>query len=262
MSQSNIGSGDGHSSPVTSRELAGQVALVTGAGRNIGRAIALELAAQGASVGVNVRSNEQEALGVVRAIEELGGQAVSVVGDIGDAEGVERVVRHTRNSLGPITLLICNAGLRATKSALDCTVDEWQKLIDVNLSSTFHFIRSVVEDMKKADFGRIISITGGIAHYPTPGAHDNHAHLAATKAASEVLLRSLAPDLAKYGITCNAIAPGPIATERRTPVRLPSTAAGRPGTTGDIAYLCRVLCSPRASFVTGQVILADGGGMT
>jgi 3-oxoacyl-[acyl-carrier protein] reductase len=212
-------------------------------------------------VGVNVRNNEQEALDVVKAIEELGARAVAVVGDIGDADHVEQVVRLTRNSLGPVTLLVCNAGMRATKSALDCSVDEWRKLIDINLSATFYFIRSVVEDMKKAEFGRVISITGGIAHHPTPGAHENHAHLAATKGAAEILLQSLAPDLARYGITCNAIAPGPIATERPAPVQLPSTAIGRLGATEEIAYLCRVLCSPRASFVTGQVILADGGGM-
>ena len=108
---------------------------------------------------------------------------------------------------------------------------------------------------------RVISITGGIAHHPTPGAHENHAHLAATKGAAEILLQSLAPDLARYGITCDAIAPGPIATGRPAPVQLPSTAIGRLGATEEIAYLCRVLCSPQASFVTGQVILADGGGM-
>jgi 3-oxoacyl-[acyl-carrier protein] reductase len=261
MSQNYIGGGNGHAFPVTSKELAGQVALVTGAGRNIGRAIALELAAHGAHVGVNVRNNEQEALEVVKAIEELGGHAVPVVGDIGDAERVERVVSITRNELGPVTLLICNAGMRATTSALDCTVDEWQKLIDVNLSATFHFIRAVIEDMKKARFGRIITITGGIAHYSTPSDHGSHAHLAATKAAAEVLLRSLAPDVAEYGITCNAVAPGPIETKRPTPVELPATAAGRAGTPEDIAYWCRVLCSPRASYVTGQAILADGGGM-
>jgi 3-oxoacyl-[acyl-carrier protein] reductase len=115
--------------------------------------------------------------------------------------------------------------------------------------------------MKKAGFGRIVSITGGIAHkHSVPRDHGSHAHLAATKAASEVLLRSLAPDLARFGITCNSIAPSTIATVRETPIRLPSTATGHPGTPEDIAYLCRALCSPRASYVTGQVIVADGGG--
>jgi 3-oxoacyl-[acyl-carrier protein] reductase len=262
MSRSTIGSDAGYPSRDTGRELAGQVAIVTRAGRNIGRSIALELAAHGASVGVNVRSNEDEALSVVKAIGKLGGHAVPVIGDIGDWQSVERVVRLTRDALGPITLLICNAGIRPVQSALESTLEEWQQLIDVNLSGTFHFIRSVVNDMKSANYGRIISITGGIAHYTAPSAHGSHAHLAATKAASEALLRSLAPDLAKHGITCNAIASGPIATGRRLPIRPTTTAAGRLGTTEEIAYLCRVLCSPRASFVTGQVILADGSGMT
>jgi 3-oxoacyl-[acyl-carrier protein] reductase len=260
MSQNYTGI-DASRSPDSSRSLAGQVAIVTGAGRNIGRAIALELAACGARVGVNVRSNEEEAQRVVKAIEQRGGEAVPIVGDIGDLERIHRLVRTTRELLGPVTILVCNAGMRATTSALECTVEEWQKLIDVNLSATFHLIRSVLEDMQKAEFGRIISITGGIAHYSPATDHEGHAHLAATKAASEVLLRSMAPLVAKYGITCNSIAPGPIATERKIPIQLPQTAAGRAGTPEDIAYLCQALCSPRASFVTGQVILADGGGL-
>lgn len=242
------------------RELAGQVALVTGAGRNIGRSIALELASRGASVGVNVRSNEDEALKVVKAIDDLGGQAVPAIGDIGNQQSVERIVDHVRRALGPVTILICNAGIRPTQSVFDSTPEEWQRLIDVNLSGTFHSIRAVVGDMRNANYGRILAISGGIAHYMTSSPHGSHAHLAATKAASEVLLRSLAPDLAQFGITCNAIAPGPIATERKTSGKLPSTAAGRLGNPDEISYLCSMLCSPRASFVTGQVILADGGG--
>jgi 3-oxoacyl-[acyl-carrier protein] reductase len=243
-----------------SQELAGRVSLVTGAGRNIGRSIALELAARGASVGVNVRSNEEEALDVVKEIVGFGGKAVPVIGDVGSQQSVERIVRHVRDTLGPVEILICNVGMRPTQSVFDSTPEEWQQLIDINLSATFYFVRAVVESMKEAKFGRIIYISGGIAHHMTPSPHGSHAHLAATKAASEVLLRSMAPDLARFGITCNVISPSVIETQRKTPIKLPSTAAGRPGTTEEIAYLCGMLCSPRASYVTGQVILAEGGG--
>jgi 3-oxoacyl-[acyl-carrier protein] reductase len=248
---------------LVSGELDGQVALVTGAGRNIGRAIALELAAHGASIGVNVRANLEEAKAVQRAIELGGGRAVTTVGDIGDRRNIESIVSTVQDALGPITLLICNAGIRNIHPALETTVEEWDQLVDVNLSSTLHLVQAVVGDMRKASFGRIVAITGIVAHYThylNFNATVDRAHLAATQAGVEALLRALAPQLARDGITCNAVAPGPIATDRPRPTNLPSTAAGRIGTPEDVAYLCRVLCSPKASYVTGQVILADGGG--
>jgi 3-oxoacyl-[acyl-carrier protein] reductase len=240
--------------------LAGQVALVTGAGRNLGRAIALELASRGADVAVNVRENVAEGETVAAAIRRLGRRAVVVGCDVGDRDAVLAMAGRAADELGPITTLVCNAGVRRQGHALAATAEEWDESLSVNLSGVFHCVRAVVDGMRERRFGRIVAISGVVAHYPARAASGNFAHVAAAKLGMEGLLRALATDLAPDGITCNTIVCGALATSRPAPVASPMPMVGRLGSPDEIAYLCGVLCSPRAGFVTGQSIFADGGG--
>ena len=193
------------------RELVGRVALVTGAGRNIGRAIALALAAGGATVIVNVRSNKAEADEVVRAIERDGGKAIAVVADVADEAAVGRMVADAAKQLGRIDYLVNNASLRSERHFDEMSFAEWREVLGVTLDGAFHCAKACLPHLKASGAGALVNIGGLSAH--TGSKH--RAHVIAAKAGLVGFTRALAHDLAGDGVTVNLVAPGTIDTARR-----------------------------------------------
>jgi 3-oxoacyl-[acyl-carrier protein] reductase len=242
-------------------ELGGKVAIVTGAGRNIGRAIALALAGDGASVLVNARSNRAEADAVVREIEVLGGKALVHIGDVADAASVQAMVDATTQQFGRIDILVNNAALRREKPFAEMSFAEWREIMDVTLDGPFHCVKACHPHLRKSGAGAIVNIGGLTAHI---GAK-NRAHVVTAKAGIVGFTRALAHDLADDGITVNCVVPGLIGTPRPKDKPEPAhhlthqTITGVRGTPEDVAAAVRFLCSPGARFFTGQAIHANGG---
>jgi 3-oxoacyl-[acyl-carrier protein] reductase len=243
------------------QELAGRVALVTGAGRNIGRAIAKELAAGGATIIVNVRSNKTEADEVVGTIARDGGKAIALVADVADENAVGRMVADAVRQLGRIDYLINNASLRNERHFEEMSFTEWREVLGVTLDGAFHCAKACLPHLKASGAGALINIGGLSAH--TGSKH--RAHVIAAKAGLVGFTRALAHDLAKDGVTVNLVAPGTIDTARRTDVAQPAhhltnnTLTGRRGAPDDIAATLRFLCGPGARYITGQTIHVNGG---
>src|SRR5450631_368716 len=177
---------------MSSNELAGKVAIVTGAGRNIGRAIALALAEDGASVVVNARSNRAEAEAVAREIEVLGGKALVHVGDVADAAAVQAMADLTMKHFGRIDILVNNAALRREKPFAEMSYADWREILDVTLDGTFHCAKACLAALKKSGAGTIVNIGGMSAHV---GSKDR-AHVVTAKAGIVGFTRALAHDLA------------------------------------------------------------------
>lgn len=242
------------------KELAGKVAIVTGAGRNIGRAIALVLARAGASVVVNVRSNQTEGDAVVREIEAAGGKAVVVLGDIGDEKTAGVLADTALKRFGRIDILVNNAALRREKPIADMSYAEWREVMNVILDGTFHCVHACLPALKK-NGGSIINIGGMSAHI---GSKDR-AHVIAAKAALVGFSRALAHDLASDKITANCVVPGAIDTTRPASAQKPAhhlthgTITGERGKSEDVAAMVRYLCGPGGRYVTGQTIHVSGG---
>jgi 3-oxoacyl-[acyl-carrier protein] reductase len=245
----------------TQRELAGRVALVTGSGRNIGRAIALQLAAGGASVAVNVRSNRAEADAVVKEIEAKGGKGALFVADVADSPAVEAMVAAVVERFGRIDYLINNAALRREKPLHQLTFAEWREVMSVTLDGVFICVKACLSPLKASGAGAIVNI-GGLSAY-TGSKH--RAHVVAAKAGLIGLTRALAHDLADDGITANLISPGIIGTPRPAGTPEPqhhlvnSTLTGKRGAPEEVAYAVRFLCGPGARYITGQQIHVNGG---
>jgi len=242
------------------KELAGKAAIVTGAGRNIGRAIALALARAGASVVVNVRSNQTEGDAVVREIEAAGGKAVVVLGDIGDEKTAGVLADTALKRFGRIDILVNNAALRREKPIADMSYAEWREVMNVILDGTFHCVHACLPALKK-NGGSIINIGGMSAHI---GSKDR-AHVIAAKAALVGFSRALAHDLASDKITANCVVPGAIDTTRPASAQKPAhhlthgTITGERGKSEDVAAMVRYLCGPGGRYVTGQTIHVSGG---
>jgi 3-oxoacyl-[acyl-carrier protein] reductase len=242
-------------------ELSGKVAIVTGAGRNIGRAIALVLAADGAAVLVNTRENRAEAAAVARAIEGLGGNALAHIGNVADPVAVEAMANAAKNRFGRIDILINNAALRREKPFAEMDYAEWREILDVTLDGTFHCIKACLPALRESGAGTIINIGGLSAH---SGAA-NRAHVVTAKAGIVGLTRALANDLSVDGITVNCVVPGLIGTPRPKGQPEPAhhathrTISGERGRPEDVAAVVRFLCGPSARYVTGQAIHANGG---
>src|ERR1017187_9893744 len=198
------------SNALAGQELAGKVAIVTGAGRNIGRAIARQLAAAGASVAVNARSNQAEADAVVRAIGAAGGKAMAVLADVGDAAAVEAMAQAALKRFGRIDILINNAALRRENPIDQMTYADWREVMNVTLDSAFHCVKACLPAMKKAGGGTIINIGGMSAH----SGSKHRAHVMTAKAGLVGFTRALAHDLASAHITANCVVPGLIGTPR------------------------------------------------
>src|ERR1700759_4534418 len=243
------------------KELQGKAAIVTGAGRNIGRAIALTLAEGGASVLVNARSNRSEAEAVVREIEAAGGKAVVHIGAGGDPKAVQAMADAAITAFGRIDILVNNAALRREKSFAEMDYAEWREIMDVTLDGTFHCIKACLPALQKSGAGTIVNIGGLSAH---TGAR-NRAHVVTAKAGIVGLTRALANDLAADGITVNCVVPGLTGTPRPKGQPEPAhhlthqTLTGARRKVEDVAAMVRFLCSPAARYITGQAIHANGG---
>ena len=243
------------------KELSGRVALITGAGRNIGRAMAKALAAGGATVAVNVRSNRMEADAVVHEIERDGGKAIALVGDVADEGAVAKMVADAAKQLGRIDYLINNASLRNEKHFEEMTFKEWRDVLGVTLDGAFHCAKASLPYLKASGAGAVVNIGGLSAH--TGSRH--RAHVIAAKAGLVGFTRALAHDLAKDSVTVNLVAPGTIDTARKTDVAQPAhhlinnTLTGKRGTPDDVAATVRFLCGPGARYITGQTIHVNGG---
>ena len=242
-------------------ELTGKVAIVTGAGRNIGRAIALALADCGASVVVNARSNHAEAEAVAREIEALGGKALVHIGDVADAASVQAMADAAVHRFGRIDILVNNAALRREKPFGEMSYAEWREVLDVTLDGAFHCVKACLPSLRKSGAGTIVNIGGLSAH---TGAKDR-AHVVTAKAGLVGFTRALACDLASDGITVNCVVPGLIGTPRPRDKPEPAhhlthqTITGKRGKPEDIAATVRFLCGEGARYINGQAIHANGG---
>src|ERR1700731_2418348 len=246
---------------MSNKELTGKVAIVSGAGRNIGRAIALALAEGGASVVVNARSNRAEADAVARAVEALGGKALVHIGDVADAAAVQTMVDAAVKQFGRLDILVNNAALRREKPFAEMDYAEWREILDVTLDGAFHCTKACLPALRKSRTGTIVNIGGLSAH---TGAK-NRAHVVTAKAGIIGLTRALAHDLASDGITVNCVVPGLIGTPRPKEKAQPAhplihqTITGERGKPEDVAAAVRFLCGPAARYITGQAIHANGG---
>ncbi len=242
------------------KELTGKVAVVTGAGRNIGRAIALALAQAGAAVVINVRSNEAEADSVVRVIETAGGKAAAVLGDVGDEKTSVALADAALKYFGRIDFLINNAALRREKPIDQMSYAEWREVMNVILDGTFRCVHACLPAMKK-NGGSIINIGGMSAHIGSK----NRAHVITAKSALVGFSRALAHDLAADKITANCVVPGAIDTTRPASSQNPAhhlthgTITGERGKPQDVAAMVRYLCGPGGRLITGQTIHVNGG---
>jgi len=242
-------------------ELAGKVAIVTGAGRNIGRAIALALADGGAAVVVNARSNTSEADGVVRTIEDAGGRAVSAIGDVVDQPAMAAMAATAVKAFGRIDFLINNAALRREQVLESMTLADWREVTGVILDGAFICAKACLPQLKASGAGAIVNIGGLSAH--TGAKH--RAHVVTAKAGLVGLTRALAADLAADGVTVNLVSPGLIATPRDPAAPKPQhhsthgTLSGQRGAPEDVAAMVRFLCGPHARYISGQTIHVNGG---
>ncbi len=238
-----------------------RTAIVTGASRGIGAAIARQLAADGFRAVVNYASNAGEAEKVVADIESAGGRAIAVRADVSDAKDVASLFERTEAELGPVDVLVNNAGISRFGLLAEFSDEDFQRLIAVNLTGTFNGMREGARRIR--DGGRIINLSTSIIGHYSPG----NGLYAATKAAVEAMTHTLAKELGSRAITVNAVAPGPVATElllagRSAEVlqRLTNDIPlGRLGQPEDIAEVVSFLASPDSGWVNGQVIKANGG---
>lgn len=239
-----------------------RVALVTGAGRGIGRAIALELAKNGCSVAVNYSNSEGPANEVAAEIRAMGCDAVAVKANVGDAAEVKEMFKTVAEQLGAVNILVCNAGITRDNLLMRMKEAEWSDVIDTDLNSLFYCAKEAVRPMLKGRWGRIIAITSVNALRGSAG----QCNYAAAKAGMIGFIKSLAREVAAKGIAANAIAPGFIDTDMTSVLSdelkekfVESIPAGRVGTPQDVAGAVAFLASENASYIQGQVIAVDGG---
>jgi len=243
--------GPGPAPSPSSRAVEGKVALVTGSGRNLGRATVLELARRGADVIVNARTNRGEAEAVAREAEALGVRALALLADVGDEQQVNQMVEEALEQFGRIDILINNAGFRASSPIAEMSTAEWRQAAAVNFDGPFFCTRAVVPSMISNNYGRIITVSGLNAYHGRP----NWSHICGSKMGAMGMTRALAVELARYNILVNHVVPG---AYRGNPdlARIP---VGRIGLGQELANTYAFLASEGASYITGQTFHVNGG---
>ena len=252
-------------------KLEGKVALVTGSGRNIGRAIALAFADEGASVAVNGLQNRANVEEVAKLIEDRGGRAFPVLADVSDPDQVDRMMDEVSAALGPVDVLVSNAAVRPHKPLTEFTNTEWRLVMGVDLDATFYLSRAVLPHMVEAGAGSIIAISGMAAF----GVRKDSAAVAAAKAGIIGLIRGIAFDYGRLGVRANVVAPGSIDTERydqhayaagQPAVLVPDDLSRRQnipmarlGTPEEVAAACVFLASDDGGYTTGHTLHVGGG---
>ena len=240
-------------------QLENQVAFITGARRGIGRAIALKLAHNGADCVLLARTAPEELAAEIRG---LGRRALAIAADVSDADAVDAAVKQAIAEFGKIDVLVNNAGIARDGLLIRMKLEQWQNVIDVNLSGAFYCTKAVARHMLKANAGRIITITSVIGQMGNAG----QANYAASKAGLIGFTKSVAKELGSRGITANAIAPGFISTDMTADMTdeaksalLQNVPLGALGEPDDVAEVALFLASPGARYITGQVLNVDGG---
>ena len=239
-----------------------RVALVTGGSRGIGRAIAELLAGSGHQVAINFVSNEQAAGETVDAITAAGGTAVAVKGDVSDEDSVAAIVAEVQEKLGPIEILVNNAGITRDDLLMRMKPDAWDEVMATNLKSVYLCSKAVMRGMLRGRWGRIVSLSSVAGVYGNAG----QANYAAAKAGIIGFTMSLAKEIGSRGITVNAVAPGFIATDMTAALgnevadaAVEKITMGRLGLPAEVASIVGYLASEDASYITGQTIVVDGG---
>lgn len=249
--------------------LAGKTAFITGASRNIGRAIALAFAAEGADLALNTRVNRDELDAVADECRKAGVRVVPLLGDVGDPAAVDAMVKRALGELGGVDVLVCNAAIRPHTSITETSIEDWHHVLGVNLHSAFYLSRALVPGMKERQRGSIIALGGQSSITGRP----NTSAVTAAKTGLLGLVRALAAELGPFGIRANMVIPGYIDTERRyagwypefkeappgAPEQLKQIPLRRLGRPDDIADACVFLASDASSYVTGDTIRVMGG---
>ena len=242
--------------------LTDQVAIITGGVRGIGKAIALEMVRQGAKVVLCYRGNDTAANETLREIEELGGNALLLKGDVRSSEFAKEAVKEAVEQYGKVDILVNNAGITRDKLLLRMTEDDFTEVMDTNLVGSFQFLKACAEIMMKKRYGRIINLSSIVGVIGNPG----QINYSASKAGILGLTKSAAKELGKRGITVNAVAPGFIETEMTEILSedqksqfLEKIPVGRVGLPQEVAHLVAFLSSKEAGYISGQVIGIDGG---
>jgi len=242
--------------------LEGKGAIVTGGSLGIGRAIALELAREGANVAVNYRRHDDEAKAVVAEIEEMGHKALAVKADVSSYADAEAMVAKVRETFGRYDILVCNAGITWDGVIWKMTEEQWDAVINVNLKGYFNYNKTAALHFKDQKYGKIVNISS-INGMRGKFAQANYA---ASKGGEIAMTKSLAKELGKFNVNVNAVAPGMVLTEMMEKIApefkdaaLAETVVGRFATPEDVAHLVCFLCSDRSRHITGEVIKIDGG---
>jgi len=243
-------------------KLEGKTALVTGAGKGIGREIALALGEAGAKVIVNYSKSEGPANEVVKLIQDKGGKAVAIKADVSKPEEVATLKAEALKAFGQVDILVNNSGITRDKTFKKMDVDSWNEVLQVNLGGTFHCTRAFIDEMAERGWGRIVNISSIVGLQGNFG----QSNYSASKAGMIGLTKTLAREYARKGVTVNAVAPGFIGTERVMAIAaevlkdkiLPLIPVGRLGKPEEVAQACVYLCA-HGDFITGHVLSINGG---